>query len=226
MADQRILCMRRDALEASLGGIPLGFTNDPAVISGLQTAARWWGKFRLRSELEEDPAYLQVIVQGLVTREGKYLALFRSVREQRNDRFVETRLNAKVALSAGGHVEPIEAASGDMLHAALLRELSEELVFETPPAPSAIVPCGVVCQAAPGASLLDRVHIGLVFRVPVTRGVSLPSGSDEFDRVEFVGPERLRELSPRMEGWGQLLAEAILAERVPLPSVQSVRSDQ
>lgn len=227
MPHEDILCVRRTVVEDRLGGVPLGFTTDPEVFTRLGEAVREAGEFRPRAELEEDPRFLQVIVEGLVTRGPEILALFRAVRAPRVGEFVETRHNAKVALFAGGHVEVVENGDDDLLLAALQRELAEELVFEKPPDPSAIRPLGIVCNASPDEALFHRVHIGLVYRVPVVDAVWLPEESDEFTHCEFIAGERLRELQPRMEGWGQLLADAVLAGQLSsvlsVPSVRSVR---
>lgn len=208
---QRVLCVRRLTLEGELGSIPLGLSLDPKHISALEMAVVRHGEFLPRPGLEEDPRYLQIIVQGLVTDGQRVLALFRKSREQGAGQFVETRHNAKIALCAGGHVEPIESGTPEMLCAALRRELNEELVFATPPLPSSLVPVGIVCNAAPEAPLFHRVHLGLVYRVPVSGEIRLPAGSDEFDGLEMLDLDRLRELLPRMEGWGQILAQALLA---------------
>lgn len=221
---QTILCVPRAELERALGGIPLGFTADRRLLRSFEEAVKRLGEWRPRPELEEDSTYLQIIVQGLVTRGSGVLGLFRTVRSAKPGAFVETRHNAKIALSAGGHVEPVEAEASDTLRAALLRELEEELVFSPAPDPAAISPLGLICNAAPHESLFNRVHIGLVYHVPVTGDVSLPAGSTEFTHVEFAEPDRLRELFPRMEGWGQLLATA-LSERVLSLQVTSQSRD-
>lgn len=224
---QEILCVRRASLEERFGGqIPLGFTPDVKSVATIEQAVREIGEIRPRPALEEDPAFLQLIVQGLVARDGLPLALFRAVRAARGDQFVETRHNAKIALSAGGHVEPVEASVNDVLRAALQRELQEELVFERPPVAPTIEPLGVVCNASPDASLFNRVHIGLVFLVPTTGGVTLPPASDEFTHLEFADMRRLQELSPRMEGWGQLLSRAILDGTLVLRSSAPIISNK
>lgn len=217
MNAQPILCVRRALLEERLGGVPLGFTTRPDTLAAFQRMVQDHGEFRPRPELEEDPTYLQVIVQGMVIDGDGVLALFRKSREQQADRFVETRHNAKVALSAGGHVEPVEAREHDVLRSALQRELSEEILCDPPVDILRITPLGLVCNAAADAPLFHRVHIGFVSLVPVSGTVRLPEGSDEFDHLEFAGPDRLRELRPRMEGWGQILATALLDGRLVLP---------
>lgn len=222
---QQVFCIRRTTLEERLGNIPLGLTVDPRVLTAFQDAVRALGEFRLRSALEEDPQYLQIIVQGLVTDGQSVLALFRKSREQRVDRFVETRHNAKIALFAGGHVEPVEAGESDVLRTALQRELSEELVFASPPR-SALQPLGLACTAAPAAPLFQRVHVGVVYWVPVSGPVRLPEAGEEFDDLEFVRGERLRELLPRMEEWGQLFAAAILDGRLSLSVPKGVLSQK
>lgn len=218
---QTILCVRRSTLEERLGGIPLGLTTGAHLMERFREAVRDLGEWRPRPALEEDPAFLQVVVQGLVTRGTDVVCLFRTVRGQKPGEFVETRHNAKVALSAGGHVEPVEAGAADVLHAALLRELDEELVFRPHPNPTEIVPLGLLCKAAPDALLFDRVHIGMVYHVPVPGSVVLPSGSTEFTHIEFAGVARLRELFPRMEGWGQLLTAAMLERSLVVGKARS-----
>lgn len=217
MTAQNILCVRRSTLEEHLGGsVPIGFTADPHALAHFRAAVAAHGEWRPRPALEEDPVFLQVIVQGVVTNGEGILALFRKAREQKAGQFVETRHNLKVALSAGGHVEPVEAAAENILEAAQLRELLEEVGFEHPPAASAIRPLGLICTATPDAPLFQRVHIGYVSLVPVRGAVSLPAEQDEFDHLEFISGTRLTELLPRMEEWGQLIARAVIEQRVAL----------
>ena len=220
---QRVLCIRRRTLEGELGRIPLGLSREPWQISALGTAVVRHGEFLPRPALEEDPRYLQIIVQGLVTDGQGVLALFRKSRAPAAGRFVETRHNGQVALSAGGHVEPLEVSTPDMLRAALQRELAEELVFVVPPPLSSVEPWGIVCTAAADAPLFHRVHLGLVYRVPVSGEIRLPDDSTEFDNLEMADLDRLRTLLPRMEGWGQILAQALLAGQFTLASLAAVR---
>lgn len=220
MPDSDVLCLRRTTLEDHLGGaVPIGFTTDPHVLQHFREAVASHGEWRPRRELEDDPAFLQVIVQGVVSNGACLLALFRKAREQKARDFIETRHNLKVALAAGGHLEPVEAGKGDILEAAQLRELFEELAFEHPPAASDIRPLGLICTAMPEAPMFQRVHIGYLSLVPVRGAVTLPKGQDEFDSVEFVRGARLSELLPRMEEWGQLIARAVLEARVALSVV-------
>ncbi|TSC64525.1 MAG: hypothetical protein G01um1014106_84 [Parcubacteria group bacterium Gr01-1014_106] len=219
---QQILSVPRAVLEERLQGIPLGFTMQPELLAAFQDTVRTAGAFGPRPALEEDPTYLQIIVQGLVTDGTSVLALFRQSRERSAERFVETRHNTKVALSAGGHVEPVEEGSQDILRSALERELHEELVFDPAPALPTLTPLGLVSTAAPDAELFHRVHIGIVYRVPLPGVVRLPEASDEFTHVELVRGSALEALLPRMEGWGQLLATAILDERLSLSVPETV----
>lgn len=214
--EQRILCVPRVVLEERLQGIPLGLTVKPEILDAFRETVRAAGEFRPRPALEEDPTYLQIIVQGLVTDGQSVLALFRKSREQAAEQFVETRHNTKVALSAGGHVELVEAMSEDILRSALERELQEELVFDPLPPLTALTPLGLVCMASPDAPLFQRVHIGIVYRVPIPGSVHLPTGSDEFTHVELAHGEQLQALLPRMEGWGQILAAAMFDGRLSL----------
>ncbi len=225
MSPQHILCVRRETLERRLGRVPIGFVTDAPVLSAFRAVVRENGEFLPRPALEEDPAYLQVIVQGLITNNREVLALFRRSRSLEAGRFVETRHSGKVALASGGHVEPVEAGADDILAAALRRELDEELHFDVPLRGSDITPLGIICNAVPEAPLFQRVHIGMVYLV-VARGLlHLPEKSDEFDAIEFCSLERLQHLVPRMEEWGQRLASAILERQLALVRTEQSRGE-
>lgn len=217
---QNILCVRRATLEHRLGDIAHGLTTDPELLAAFRDIVRTSGEWRARPALEDDPTFLQIIVQALITNGTDVLALFRTPPERRRgETYIEKR-NKQVALTAGGHVEFLEAGADDILAVALQRELSEEVTFAVSPAWDAIRPVGLICTATPAAPMFQRVHIGAVWRVVTAGDVRLPKGSDEFEKAEFVSPERLRALTPQMEEWAQLLAQAVIDGRLPLAEMR------
>jgi predicted NUDIX family phosphoesterase len=85
--------------------------------------------FMDRAEAEEDPSFKQLIPY-CVFRHGE-----RILRYTRGKAGGESRLHAKISVGVGGHINPVDADSGrtgpEVYHAAVARELEEELVLPT-----------------------------------------------------------------------------------------------
>jgi predicted NUDIX family phosphoesterase len=212
---QRVLCIERAVLASRLGHpLPIGFTSTSSLFRGVESAFLTAGSFRERASIEEDSSFLQMIVSGVVTDGEHILALWRKDRKQHSETFVETRHNRLIALFSGGHVDPLD---GDMDRTfflrALLRELEEELTFSSPIILENIAPAGVIYR---DATLFDRVHVGLIFRVVVSSLPTVAKGNDEHEKIAFLSPEDLPPYRNQMEGWGHVLTDAILAGRFPL----------
>ncbi len=212
MSGQKVFCVERTKLEQGLGGsIPLGFTVDERIFSLAVSVFKESGEFRERQTLESDKKYLQAIVYGIVTDGQNVLGLWRAERKGGNEGYKEMRHNNKIGLACGGHVEPIDGYKApDFFGKAFLRELSEELVF--PAGFSEPKAVGIILYEE---TLFDSVHLGLIYKLKAER-VELPEQGDEYTKVEFLKPERLHELSDRMEGWGKVIGEAIGAGKLKL----------
>jgi predicted NUDIX family phosphoesterase len=222
MGDQPILCVERAVLECGIGrSVPKGLTCDQALFHAVTDLFVCHGKFLPRRDVEEDPTFLQPIVYGVVTDGQRVLALWRKERLSPQGRYVEARHNRKIGLASGGHVEPLDDLThGDFSRRAMHRELSEELIFApSAPPPSALQPVGMLMREE---TVFDRVHLGLMYRVPLSGSVSLPAGSDEYDRIMLLSPEEFLAYRDDMEGWGKTLADTILAGRFPLRAPVSV----
>lgn len=216
MSAQRILCIERAVLEQGLGRtLPVGLTTDRELFHAVSALLLSKGQFRLRADVEEDPTFFQPIVYGVITDGERALALWRKERTSAAGWYVETRHNRQIGLAAGGHVEPLDGErQEDFFQHALLRELREELVFVPDTlSPAALFPVGILLREE---TVFDRVHLGLIFRVPVTGTVTLPRGNEEYDRVALLAPAELPRYRDAMEGWGQILTDAILRGGFPL----------
>lgn len=216
MGVQRILCVRRAVLERDLARpLPAGLTADRAFFERTTGCVRACGEFLPRPDVEEDPAYLQPIVYGVVTDGRRVLALQRTERDGAAPRYVETRHNRLMGLACGGHVEPHDDIADPMFFwRAMIRELSEELVFDPPLAPRRdVTPVGILFLEE---TAFDRVHLGIIYRVRVRGRVRLPRRRDEYDSARLLRPDALSPSRDRMEGWGRVLADAILAGTFPL----------
>ncbi len=207
--NQKVLC----ALKSHFSGInlPLGFTPDPKLFEQVSEVYKKSGEFLLRSDVEDQEQILQAIVYGIVTDGEKVLGLWRKDRSPKEKRFVETRLNKKLGLACGGHIEPHDDINiPDFFNNAMLREFSEELIFPEIPNP---VPVGVIRYEE---SPIDRVHLGLIYKVFSRPNVTLPKESDEYEEVIFLTPNELEVYLPKMEGWGKAIAEAVFSKKFSL----------
>ncbi len=154
------------------------------------------GVFHRRSLAENDITFKQVIPYAVVTF-GGLVFLFR-----RTDRGGEARLHKKLSIGVGGHINPEGGGIGRQVEAGLLRELSEELVFESP---FRYRPVGLINDEE---NPVGQVHIGIVYQV---------TASDERVKVReteileggFVPVTSLRPLLSSMESWSRLVAESL-----------------
>lgn len=210
MSNQKILCVSRSLLEASLGGsIPLGFTGERNVFNTVAKCFRENGEFLERSDVENDPLVLQAIVYGIVNDGEKVLGFWRARRNAENGVYKETRHNNKIGLACGGHVEPKDNIEDpDFFGKAFLRELKEEIYF--PDGHGKPDPLGVIMYEE---TLFDRVHMGLIYSVQA-RTVETGKEDDEYDKVEFLAVDQLSGLKERMEGWGKVIADAITEQKI------------
>ena len=94
------------------------------------------GQFLTRADVEEDPSWRQIIPYAVIQCEGQVLLV------ERLKAGSESRLHNKMSIGMGGHINPQDhtddnqktapqktAPEQDVLEAALVRELREELVI-------------------------------------------------------------------------------------------------
>ncbi|MDO8512566.1 MAG: hypothetical protein Q7S57_04790 [bacterium] len=208
MSKKLVLCIKRKELEEVFGGnIPKGFSVNADYFSKATKCFSENGKFLSREDVEDDETILQAIVYGVVSDGSRILGLWRKERQSVNGEFKETRHNNKIGLAAGGHLEPTDCFGDQQyFNNEILREFSEELSFQVSPKP---VPTGIVMYEE---TALDRVHLGLIYKVLVRADkVSLAPNNDEYDQCKFLTPVELPELRDRMEGWGKVIADAIIS---------------
>ena len=161
----------------------------PARASGFFVERRW---------AETQPDFKQPIPYVAVTRGDQVLALTRLNTQG------EARLHGKKSIGVGGHVNPCDAeGQGDILQAACLRELGEELVL--PEAPLPLRPLGLLND---DSTEVGSVHIGVVFRLDATgaevsiRETSAMSGG--FETLSSLEESATRS-EPPFETWSSLL---------------------
>lgn len=165
----------------------------------LLASCREEGFFIERRYAETNPEYKQVIPYVACTRGSEILCLQRLATQG------EKRLHGRMSIGVGGHINPIDTETGgDLLQAACLRELHEELRIEGSPQPE---PIGVLND---DTTEVGAVHFGLVWQLPCE---TLQVTVRETDAMEgtFRQRDELVELSSHpetpFESWSQLLLE-------------------
>ena len=208
MSNKLVLCIQRKEIEKIFeGNIPIGFSVSVDYFNKVAKCFSEKGKFLLREEVENDETILQAIVYGVVSDGSRVLGLWRKQRVSIDGQFKETRHNNKIGLAAGGHLELTDMFGDQQYYDhEILREFSEELVFQIPPKP---VPVGIVMYEE---TVFDKVHLGLIYKVLVSaEKVGLAPNNDEYEQCNFLLPSKLQELRDHMEGWGKVIADAIIS---------------
>jgi predicted NUDIX family phosphoesterase len=119
MSEELVLVIPAKAL-ADVGGLSGFSTEIPRFQPLLTPAAR--PEFRLRSEVETDPTWLQLIPYLVLRHRDR---VFHYTRGQTGG---ETRLHARRSIGIGGHINPCDVGA-DAYRAGMLRELDEEVVI-------------------------------------------------------------------------------------------------
>ena len=151
---------------------------------------RMYGAFRPRDELENDPAWKQIIPY-LVVRDARRYLLMRRTRAGGDERLFE-----RYSIGVGGHLNP---GDGDV-EGGLRREWAEEIA-------AAFVPdFSFVGLLNDDEDPVGAVHLGFVYQADAAgRAVAIR----EADKLtgDFRGPADVAAVVERMESWSRLLFE-------------------
>jgi predicted NUDIX family phosphoesterase len=152
------------------------------------------GEFRVRAEVEDDPAFQQLIPYVLVT-DGPNLFLMRRLRAGG-----DTRLHDRYSIGVGGHVGPDDGG----IEGGLAREWSEELVADWAPE---FLPLGILND---DTDPVGAVHLGLVYRV---EAAGRPVTIRETHKLEgrFAPIAEVEALGDRLETWSRLCLDHLTA---------------
>lgn len=115
----------------------------------------------------------------------------------------DPRLDGKLSLGVGGHVNPIDGQPGDALAAALRREWDEELDADFEPD---FEPLGFI---ADDSTAISRVHVGFLYRVEAPGSVTIRETTVQ----EGLWLERseLKARRDTLDGWGRLVFDFLNA---------------
>ncbi len=196
-ADERVLVIPTERFRAA--GYFQGFRPaDEAFHAAILDSAAF--SFRLRSEVETDPEFKQLIPY-IMLRCGDQLFHYR-----RGAAGGEKRLAAKRSIGIGGHISELDAAGpGDLYRSGMQRELTEEVALDTPFTERLI---GFIND---DSSLVGSVHLGVVHLFEL----ELPRATPREDVISDSGFESyavLKSAIEEFETWSQLALEMIIRQ--------------
>ena len=190
--DEHVLCVRRD--EVFPDGAWHGFVSEG--LERYQQVIREGSFFMPRSEVEDDPAYQQVIPY-IVFRHGDRYLLTRRLKASS-----EKRLRQLYSLGVGGHINPGDVDNGDPVMDGLRREFEEEVEY------AGEVNATLLGLINDDSSPVSRVHLALAFLV---EGSSPEIRIRETDKLagELLTLEEMRIYYLEMESWSQIVFDRL-----------------
>lgn len=194
-ASEQVLCVRRDDIFPD--GAWHGFVTDD--LERYQSVIRDRYVFRPRADVEDDPAYQQIIPYVVFRHGDRYLLTHRLRASS------EKRLRKQYSLGVGGHINPGDLRSGDPIADGLKREWEEEVVYDGRFEAQLI---GLLNEESAPVS---KVHLGVVFLVD---GDSPNIEIRETKKLggELLTLDEMRRLYLQMESWSQLVYDRLLKE--------------
>ncbi|HEY9287733.1 MAG TPA: NUDIX hydrolase, partial [Candidatus Dormibacteraeota bacterium] len=158
--------------------------------------------FKLRAEVEEDPAYQQIIPYVVFRHHDRYFLTHRLRRSS------ERRLRHLYSLGVGGHINPEDVTdAADPIEAGLRREWEEEVVYQGRFSTRLI---GAINDQS---TAVGRVHVGLIFLVEGDRPEISIREVDKLAGALFE-LDAMRSYYLDMESWSQLIFDYLT--RVPV----------
>lgn len=192
--DEHVLCVARE--EIFPDGAWHGF-----VATGLdraQQVIRERSFFMPRSDVEDDPAYQQVIPYVVFRHRGRYL-LTRRLKASS-----EKRLRQQYSLGVGGHINPGDLDDGDPIEGGMRREWAEEVTYR------GAFEARLLGLLNDDSSPVSKVHLALVFLVD---GDSPEIAIRETDKLsgELLTLDEMRIFYLEMESWSQMVYDRLVA---------------
>jgi predicted NUDIX family phosphoesterase len=152
-------------------------------------------QFRPRSTVEEDPSFKQlipyVVLQCHVAGQPHVFQYTRGKGQG------EKRLHALCSVGIGGHISREDAASEDLYRSGMMRELTEEMIIDSPYQEELV---GFIYD---DTNAVGRVHLGVVHRLTLDQPAARARESELTDGG-FVSVQSLKSQWERLESWIQL----------------------
>ncbi len=194
VATEQVLVVRREDMFPD--GAWHGFVTDD--LDRHQRVIRERHFFKPRAEVENDPAFQQIIPYVVFRHADRYLLTHRLRASS------EKRLRKQYSLGVGGHINPGDLEAGDPILDGLKREWAEEVVYEGRFEAKLL---GLLNEES---SPVSKVHLGIVF---VVDGDSPDIRIRETDKLagELLTLDEMRIHFLEMESWSQLVYERLRA---------------
>lgn len=192
VAAEQVLCVRREDIFPD--GAWHGFVTDD--LDRPQAVIREKHFFKLRADVENDPAYQQIIPYVVFRHADRYFLTHRLRASS------ERRLRKQYSLGVGGHINPGDLHAGDPLIEGLKREWEEEVVY------SGQFEARLIGFLNEESSPVSKVHLGAVFLVD---GDSPDISIRETDKLagELLTLDEMRIHFLEMESWSQIVYERL-----------------
>ncbi len=195
--DEQILVVERKKIEEIGMFHGLVFDVDPY----LEMMFQGLPEFKLRTEMETDPTYKQLIPYVLMCYEGKYLTYLRGKRAG------EKRLVGNRSLGIGGHINPIDDMSlmgfRETYLNAVEREVEEEVNFETTHTDQ------IIALLNDDTNEVGKVHLGVV-HLWTLDSEEVAKKEQMINQLSFMSVEELLEVRDEMETWSQLCLDYLV----------------
>ncbi|HUU17813.1 MAG TPA: hypothetical protein VMW72_11730 [Sedimentisphaerales bacterium] len=154
-------------------------------------------RFMPRSQVEENPAYKQLIPYVLMSYQDKYLSYIRGIRAG------EARLVGNRSIGIGGHINPTDDMplfNTDFYEtylAAVEREVAEEVSVETSHTDR------VVALLNDESNEVGSVHLGIVHHWTLN-APKVSKREQMITQMAFMTPDELHEVRDTLETWSGL----------------------
>lgn len=195
---EQVLCVRREDLLP--GGAWRGLRTE--ALDDALLLIRQRSFFMRRGQVEEDPAYQQVIPYVVFRHRDRYLLTLRLKASS------EKRLRRLYSLGIGGHINPADALDGDPITGGMRREWEEEVSY------GGSFRARLLGLLKEESSPVGRVHLGVVFLLD---GDSPDISIRETDKLsgELLTLDEMRIHYLEMESWSQVVYDRLRAKPSP-----------
>jgi len=155
-------------------------------------------RFMPRSQVEENPAYKQLIPYVLMSYQDKYLSYIRGRRAG------EARLVGNRSIGIGGHINPVDneiplfdTDFSELYRTAVEREVAEEVSVETSHTDR------VVALLNDESNEVGSVHLGIVHHW-ILDAPNVSKREQMITQMAFMRPAELHEVRDTLETWSGL----------------------
>ena len=160
-------------------------------------------RFMPRSQVEENPAYKQLIPYVLMSYQDKYLSYIRGRRAG------EARLVGNRSIGIGGHINPadneiplFDTDFSELYRTAVEREVAEEVSVETSHTDR------IVALLNDESNEVGSVHLGIVHNW-ILNAPKVSKREQMITQMAFMTPAELHEVRDTLETWSGLCLNSL-----------------